>query len=108
MVLAPFTYSDLQGSKRRPACVVSARSYNDNNPDAVLAMVTSSRARVESPGQGDFVVNDWQAAGLMLPSVVRAGRLLVLEQRVIGRTLGDLATTDLQGVEAALRLVLGL
>jgi len=71
-------------------------------------MVTSSRARVQRPEAGDVVVNDWQLAGLMLPSVVRAARLLVLEQRVVGRALGDLTPGDLRGVDAALRLVLGL
>lgn len=107
-MLAPFTYSDLQGSKRRPACVVSAGPYNDNNPDVVLAMVTSSSARLQSPGLGDFIVSDWRAVGLTGPSVVRAARLLVLEQRLLGRALGDLVAPDLQGVDAALRLVLGL
>jgi mRNA interferase MazF len=104
----PFTYSDLQGSKRRPACVVSPRSYNDRSPDVVLAMVTSSGVRMARPEPGDVVITDWQAAGLLLPSVVRAARLLAVEKRIVGRALGDLTPVDLNDVDKALRVVLGL
>lgn len=86
MVLAPFTYSDLQGSKRRPACVVSAGPYNDNNPDVVLAMVTSSSARLQSPGLGDFVVSDWRAAGPLCVAVGRQGSALAGLGTACGRT----------------------
>jgi len=34
--------------------------------------------------------------------------LLVLEQRLLGPVLGDLTPGDLRGVDASLRLVLGL
>jgi len=107
-VLVPFPYSDLRGSKRRPACVVSARPYNDQSPDVVLAMVTSNSARIQQPGRGDVAIRGWRTAGLRLPSVLRAGRLLVLEQRLLGPVLGDLTPGDLRGVDASLRLVLGL
>lgn len=107
LVLAPFPYSDSRGLKRRPACVVSSSAYNQG-PDVILAMVTSNRARVQRPGFGDVVVRQWQAAGLRLPSVVRAGRLLVLERRLLPATLGDLALVDLASVDEALQAVLGL
>jgi hypothetical protein len=58
--------------KRRPACIVSSQLYNEG-PDAVVAMVTSSRARFQQPGIGDVVIGDWQGAGLRLPSIVRTG-----------------------------------
>ena len=70
IVLAPFPYSDLRGMKRRPACVVSASSYNEG-PDVIVAMVTSSGTRLHDPGMGDVTINDWRTAGLRTPSVVR-------------------------------------
>ena len=80
--------------KRRPACVVSADAYQ-RGPDVIVAMVTSRTDRRQAPGLGDVVVTDWQAAGLRAPSTVRVGRLLVLEQRLLGATLGQLsAATD--------------
>lgn len=79
--LGPFLYSDLAGSKRRPVCIVSAPFYNAG-PDVVVAMV-SSGARVAAPRLGDVVLKDWQQSGLLRPSVVRAGRLQVIERRLL-------------------------
>ncbi len=93
--------------KRRPACVVSVDTYQ-LGPDVIFAMVTSQPARRQAPGLGDVVVSDWTSAGLRAPSTIRAGRLLVLEQRLLGTTLGRLSDTTLAEVDAALRLVLGL
>jgi len=93
--------------KRRPACVVSADSYQ-RGPDVIVAMVTSQAGRRQAPSLGDVVVTDWQAAGLRAPSTVRTGRLLVFEQRLLGTTLGRLSSTTLEAVDAALRDVFGL
>src|SRR5665213_2195738 len=107
IVLAPFLYSDLIGMKRRPACVVSSAAYN-SGPDVILAMVTSRRTRFQVPTPGDVVVTDWQGAGLSTPSVIRAGRLLVLEQRLIQFALGHLSVADLGLVDRGLLNVLDL
>jgi len=104
--LGPFLYSDLTGSKRRPMCIVSASAYNAG-PDVMVAMV-SSGVRVSSPRLGDVVLTDWQQAGLLRPSVVRAGRLQVIERRLLSSGRGVLSTADLEAVERALRTVLGL
>lgn len=107
VVLAPFLYSDLRGLKRRPACVVSSAAYNQG-PDVIVAMVTSSTERIMRPVLGDAVIQDWGTAGLRPPSVVRAGRLLVLEHRLLSATLGELGQDDLARVDQALRAVLDL
>lgn len=107
IVLAPFLYSDLVGMKRRPACVVSSAAYN-RGPDVILAMVTSRRKRLQAPTPDDVAVAEWQAAGLSTPSVVRTGRLLVLEQRLIQFALGALSPADLALVDRGLRSVLDL
>jgi mRNA-degrading endonuclease toxin of MazEF toxin-antitoxin module len=93
--------------KRRPACVVSANAYQ-RSPDVIVAMVTSQAGRRQAPGLGDVVVNDWRAAGLRAPSTIRVGRLLVLEQRLLGTTLGRLSAAALTDVDDALRMVFGL
>jgi mRNA interferase MazF len=107
IVLAPFLYSDLVGMKRRPACVVSSAAYN-SGPDVILAMVTSRVTRIQTPTPGDVVLTDWRAAGLSTPSVIRAGRLLVLEQRFIQFALGRLTSSDLALVDRGLLSVLDL
>jgi len=107
LLLAPFPYSDLRGLKRRPVCVVSSAAISQG-PDVIVAMVTSSRARVTQPGMGDVVLEDWRAAGLRQPSVVRAGRLLVVEHRLLAGPLGQLSSRDLAAVDAGLKAALGL
>ncbi|MHB8295003.1 MAG: hypothetical protein ACYDH5_10360 [Acidimicrobiales bacterium] len=71
-------------------------------------MATSSRRRLGHPGVGDTVVSEWRAAGLLRPSVVRAGRLLVLEARFLYVRLGQLGPEDLWRLDDGLRKVLGL
>ncbi len=93
--------------KRRPACVVSADAYQ-RGPDVIVAMVTSQTGRRRAPGLGDVVATDWQGAGLRAPSTVRTGRLLVLEQRLLGTTLGRVSAATLADVDAALEDVFGL
>ena len=93
--------------KRRPACVVSADAYQ-RGPDVIVAMVTSQSGHRQTPGLGDVVVTDWQTAGLRARSTVRTGRLLVLEQRLLGATLGGLSPSMLEQVDDALRDVFAL
>lgn len=104
--LGPFLYSDLAGSKRRPVCVVSVPVYNAG-PDVLVAMINSGN-RVTSPRLGDVVLKDWQQAGLLRPSVVRAGRLQVIERRFLAAQRGVLSAADLAAVDQALKTVLGL
>ena len=104
--LCEFLYADLTGSKRRPVCVVSALTYNAGQ-DVMVAMI-SSGTRVTAPSLGDVPVQDWQQAGLLRPSVVRAGRLQVIEQRLLSSHRGRLSPGDLAAVDQALKDVLGL
>jgi mRNA-degrading endonuclease toxin of MazEF toxin-antitoxin module len=105
--LAPFTYADLRGSKRRPVCVVSSARFHAGS-DVIVVMVTSSGARLVSPRCGDVILDDWRQAGLLRPSTVRAGRLLVLEQRLLSVRLGALSSDDAHLVDDGLRDALGL
>lgn len=104
--LGPSLYSNLAGSKRRPLCVISTAAYNAG-PDVIVAMI-SSGGRVSTPWLGDVAVRDWQRAGLLRPSVVRAGRLQTMERRLLSSLRGVLTSADLAALDAALKIVLGL
>jgi len=105
--LAPFLYADLEAAKRRPVCVVSGEAFNEG-PDVLVAMVTSRRARLEAPGIGDVALQDWEAARLLVPSTLRAGRLQTIEFRRLDGRLGSLSPGDLRATDDALRAVLEL
>jgi mRNA interferase MazF len=69
VVLVPFPFTSQTASKKRPAVVVSSRSYNVAKPDVVLMAVTSQLRPV--PGTGEVWVQDWKAAGLLKPSAIK-------------------------------------
>ncbi|HXZ68786.1 MAG TPA: type II toxin-antitoxin system PemK/MazF family toxin [Alphaproteobacteria bacterium] len=84
--------------------VVSNATYNGSRLDIVVMAVTSqppSGARV-----GDTVVQKWQAAGLLKPSVVKPV-FATIEQRLVIRTLGKLVTMDLEAVRQTIAQVIG-
>ncbi|MEI2689078.1 MAG: type II toxin-antitoxin system PemK/MazF family toxin [Anaerolineae bacterium] len=91
----PYDYSDLTGSKVRPALVVSSDAYNLVQRDVVAAGITSQLGNV---GIYDHVLQDWATAGLRYPSLVR-GRLLTIEQTLIRRTVGRISYRDWTQVE---------
>lgn len=102
-----FPYSDDTGSKRRPVCVLSVEGFNATG-DSVVAMITSNRLRLERPAFGDVLLEDWAEEGLLVPSVLRAGRLWERTLDLLSEPRGRLTTRDLKAVEVAMRTVLGL
>jgi len=85
---------------------VSTPAYNAG-PDVVVAMVSSGRG-VTPPWVGNMALVDWQQAGLLRPSVVRAGRLQTMERRLLSSRRGMLGPGDLSALDQALKDILGL
>ena len=105
VVLVPFPFADLSAQKRRPALVVSSPLYHQTEPDLILAAITGRIPATPAPT--DYVLQDWQQAGLLRPSMVKAF-LVTVEPRVILHRLGRLSRRDLREVAARLRLALDL
>jgi mRNA interferase MazF len=104
VILVPFPFTDLQHSKQRPAVIVSSPGYHAERPDLILMAITS---QVRSPPAfGESALRDWQAAGLLKPSVIKPV-LATLEQRLVRKTLGRLTETDRAALKTALQIVLG-
>lgn len=100
VVLVPFPFTDQSGTKKRPAVVVSSGGYNANRRDLIIMAITS-QARMP-PGFGEAAVADWQAAGLLKPSVFKPV-FTTIEQGLVLRTMGTLSAND----TAVLRELLG-
>lgn len=99
VVLVGFPFTSLQATKKRPAVVISNITYQQSRPDVVLMAITSQiRSNLST---GEYLLQDWQAAGLAKPSMIRP-LIATLEQTQIIRPLGKLAPPD----ESALRRVL--
>lgn len=59
-----------RGTKRRPAVVISSLTYHSARPDVILGLITSQTASAVGPT--DYLLQDWAAAGLRVPSAFRA------------------------------------
>ena len=106
VVLVRFPFTDLSGAKQRPAVVLSSKAHQRAGRDLVAAAVSGQR--VEHPRPFDHVVEDWQGAGLLMPSLVRCGKLVTLERSAVRRPLGRLASGELEAVRKLVGEVLGV
>jgi mRNA interferase MazF len=102
------TFSDLSATKKRPAVIVSAEVVHRRLSDVIVCPISSRRRYVDRPGPGDHLLRHWKSAGLRYPSAVRAAKVLAVEKRIVGRTLGRLSADDLRQLEGALRQILAL
>jgi mRNA interferase MazF len=105
VVLVPFPFSDLSTTKVRPAAVVSSDLYHSTQPDLLLAALTSKIATTMGPL--DYVLNDWQAAGLRYPSALKPVLFTLDPARVLHR-IGALTPADMSQVDQRLLHALGL
>lgn len=104
VVLVPFPFTDQSGAKKRPAVIVSSSGYNANRRDLVIMAITS---QIRQPlGFGEALIADWQATGLIKPSVLKPV-FTTIEQSLVVRSLGKLAAADLRTLREAVRQIIG-
>ena len=103
VVLVQFPFTDLTTTKKRPALVISTDLYNQSQINLIIAAITSQTHRL---GIGDCFIQNWRAAGLVKPSQVKA-IIAPIEQSLVLKKLGTLASNDMEIVEQALAKVLG-
>ena len=92
-----------QGSKKRPAVIVSSSDYHAQRPDAILGLLTTNIA--VSTRSTDYILQDWSVAGLSQPSAFRSF-LVTLPKRHILSEVGRLSDRDWEQVQN--RLVVAL
>jgi mRNA interferase MazF len=104
VVLVPFPFTDQSASKQRPAVVVSSAAYHRARPDLIVMAITSQMRA--SATFGEVVIDGWQAAGLLKPSVVKPV-ITTVEQSLVRKTLGALNTGDQQRLKETLSKIIG-
>lgn len=88
--------------KPRPVVAVTI----DDALLTVLAVkVTSHAPRAWCPGE--VVLEDWQTAGLLKPSVARCSKLMMLEERDIKARVGTLSPRDQAAVMRGILTITG-
>jgi mRNA interferase MazF len=101
VILVRYPFSNLSGSKVRPAIVVN----NTHIPQDVIIVPLTSK--VSSLLAGEFVLSDWNAAGLNVSSAVKRG-LYTVHQSLVLKSIGKLSDIDASSLDNSLRDWLGL
>ncbi|WP_353216545.1 type II toxin-antitoxin system PemK/MazF family toxin [Sandarakinorhabdus sp.] len=104
ILLVPFPFTNQAASKQRPAVVISRSDVNSARPDVIVMAITSQLTGFAH--SYDVLVMQWQAAGLLKPSAIKAV-IATLERSLIIRKLGSLQPDDRVALSAAIGLILG-
>src|SRR5947207_14540049 len=89
-------------TKRRPAIVLSTALYHSHRPDVIVALLTTQVNSATAPT--DYLLVDWEAAGLHMPSAFRS-YILTLDDGSVP-AVGRLSDRDWEGVLACLNLAI--
>jgi mRNA interferase MazF len=95
VLILPFSYTDLQSRKRRPAVVL----VDAGDEDVLVAKITTKEYRTIY----DLKLDHWQEAGLLAPSFIRIHKLLAVEKNHVIQRAGMLDPADLNRLKQAFR-----
>jgi mRNA interferase MazF len=97
IVLVRYPFSDLTNSKIRPAVVVNAPHVSK---DLFVVALTS---KTQSLMAGEFVLSEWQSAGLNVPTALKRG-VFTIHEKLILKTVGKLAEAAAKSLDKSLRV----
>lgn len=104
VVLVGFPFTNLQAAKKRPAVIISRKTYQQLRPDVILMAVTS---QIHQPLiAGEARLQDWQAAGLPKPSVLKP-LIATIEKGQIIKMIGRLSEADRKNLRGVIGSILG-
>lgn len=103
IVLIPFPFTDLTTGKKRPALILSRVAQKSAKHLFACCMITS---QIEGEKiAGDYILKDWQKAGLLHPSKIRAAKIVTIEDALILKKISVLPHADQAGMKKAFRTV---
>ncbi len=107
VVLIEWFYSDLMGSKLRPAVVVQADFLNGIIDDTIFVQITGTRHGI--PGvEVEIDPAQEPSSGLSKISYVSCSNIVTRDQALIDQTLGFLSDASMQIIDDCLKTVLQL
>jgi mRNA interferase MazF len=96
VVLIPFPFTDLSTVKQRPAVILSSTEFNQHHQDVIMVAITSHVPEVLMSDEYLLNATEQRRAGLPKPSIVKVGKIVTLDQRLIRKQLGRMAETGQQ------------
>jgi mRNA interferase MazF len=98
VVVVQFPFSDLTQAKMRPALLLG--KLPGIHDDWLVCMI-SSQIRQQTTGFDDMIAiddSDFAESGLKSPSIIRVGRLLVVEGELIPGSIGSISAERLRRI----------
>jgi mRNA interferase MazF len=110
VVIVDVPFTDVPGSKKRPAVIVQADSYNQSIRKSVIAICTGNLRRKGDAAHlfVDPATPEGASSALSGPSLVSCYNLFTIEQARIEQVIGHLSDTLMPQLDACLRSALGL
>ncbi len=100
IVLIPFPFSDLSGSKKRPAIVLI--DYDD---DVTICFITT---QLKWQSNFDVIVHPSKINGLKKTSLIRLNKIATIDKKLIIGILGNLEKQYLKSLDENLLSILKL
>ena len=103
IALVRFPFTDLAADKKRPALVLARTARSPRNRLITVAMITSQVEALKL--DGDVLLADWKAAGLLHPSLLRLAKVVTIDEQLADKTIGRLSARDLEAARQAFHRV---
>lgn len=100
IVLITFPFTDLSGSKLRPAVVLA-----DTNLDLTVCFITTQTGWQETT---DILLTPSAINGLRKPSLIRTSKMATLDRSLAKGLLGRLSVTEIADLNGKLKVLLQL
>jgi mRNA interferase MazF len=100
IILIPFPFTSLKGSKVRPAVVLST-----DGSDVTICFITSE---LKWKTEDDIYVLPSVNNGLKLPSLIRTGKIATVDSVLVLGILGELSNVEIAELNSSLKKLLQL
>ncbi|MBU6121391.1 type II toxin-antitoxin system PemK/MazF family toxin [Hymenobacter siberiensis] len=100
VVLITFPFTDLSGSKLRPAVILASTSL-----DLTVCFITTQLGWQEAT---DVLLTPSKSSGIRKPSLIRTSKIATLDKALAKGLLGRLSTTETSDLNSRLKLLLQL
>ena len=104
IIITPFPFTDLTGSKIRPALVISDR----NTGDDFSVVFISSSSNIKRMIISDLKIKATAMNGLKRDSIIKCSKIATLDKKIILGGIGTLNESEIKQVDKRLRSIFGL
>ena len=98
VVLIPFPFTDFTTIKQRPALIVSSSTFNRSHEDVIVVAITSHVQDKILFDEYLLSSKELEEGGLPKSSVVKFGKIVTIDQRLIRKHLGNLSVGSVKPI----------